>query len=103
MADADEMSRCKDCGLPTTRCRIVDGQEEPQPPWEWYMVADKVWAQAHDHDPDQDPSGFLCIECLEVRLGRKLGPEDFPAFGINVHAGLNNLSSDRLRSRLLGS
>lgn len=44
--------------------------------------------------------GFLCVGCLEVRLGYRLGPEDF-----NQEAPVNTpelAGSDRLWSRLTG-
>jgi hypothetical protein len=34
--------------------------------WEWYMVRNELWASAGLND------GFLCIACLESRIGRKL-------------------------------
>ena len=37
---------------------------------EWYMVHDDLWPLAKD-------GGFLCISCLEGRLGRRLTPVDF--------------------------
>ena len=54
---------CADCGFDTI---VV----------EYYMVHDHVWAAA-GMGPDED-SGFLCIGCLERRLGRPLIGGDFP-------------------------
>ncbi|BBY09997.1 hypothetical protein [Mycobacterium marseillense] len=49
--------RCEDCGADT---------------WdETYKVDEVLWATAGH------PSGFLCIGCLEGRLGRALTPDDF--------------------------
>jgi hypothetical protein len=63
---------------------------------EWYMVKDEVWELAwppgHYHpnrgptiarpDPD-DYNEFLCIECLERRLGRMLSRRDFTDVQVN--------------------
>jgi hypothetical protein len=53
---------CADCGTDTTPC---PGE------WEYYMVHNTVWSCA------QMKGGFLCVGCLEARLGRKLEPCDF--------------------------
>lgn len=45
---------------------------------EYYMVTNPVWHQAVP-----DGKGFLCIACLEERLGRELTPEDFPDVAVN--------------------
>jgi hypothetical protein len=45
---------------PTTLCSF--GED--------YMISDAVWREAH---PSSD-LGFLCVACLERRLGRELGP-----------------------------
>lgn len=50
---------CKDCGVKTVEIG------------EYYNVYNDVWNEA---DGGQ---GFLCIGCLENRLGRKLNPDDF--------------------------
>src|SRR5262245_59749408 len=55
--------RCADC----RRCT-----------WgEVYMVHDHLW-EAAGMAPD---GGFLCIGCLETRLGRRLAPADFRGRG----------------------
>src|SRR5262249_8250918 len=59
---------CSDCGIATA----PEGWFR-SPPWEWYMVQDHVWAAAGMGSTD----GFLCIGCLEARLGRSLGAADF--------------------------
>lgn len=65
--------QCADCGLDS----------------ELYMVHDSVWPVAPDF-------GFLCVPCLEDRIGRRLTSEDFNDAPCNdpVTAG------PRLRSRL---
>ena len=45
------------------------------------MVHDAVWAAAGM--PTATPSGFLCVGCLERRLGRRLRPDDFSEFEVN--------------------
>jgi hypothetical protein len=91
----DDDTRCSDCGTVTL-------SPEPGVRAEWYTVHDEVWAAA-----GAEPHGvILCIGCLEARLGRWLGPDDFSG------APLNDLSvadsaryawswrTDRLVSRL---
>jgi hypothetical protein len=56
---------CVDCGtdtLPTGWHRRA----------EYYSVHDEVWAAA-----GMQFEGFLCIGCLEVRVGRRLTRSDF--------------------------
>ena len=81
-----------DCGEPTYR----DNQ-----PSEWYMVHDDIWAQAGAPTRavmDERTSGFyLCIGCLEVRLGRQLVAADFPDYPVNQMRAHN---TDRLNDRL---
>jgi hypothetical protein len=70
-----EESPCADCGMETT-----PGLENREPPigqWEYYMVRNAVWKAAGMR------SGFLCIGCLEDRLGRRLSSRDFTAMPIN--------------------
>lgn len=80
---------CLDCGWLTCR------HDEPG---EWYVVTDQVWRQAGMTDTRQwlsehpgapiGPAGglnhYLCIGCLEARLGRRLAPADFPGLPINL-------------------
>lgn len=55
---------CADCGEHTL------GRNKPH---EWYMVHDRVWAKAGM----KPKGGYLCISCLETRLGRRLRHADF--------------------------
>jgi hypothetical protein len=77
-------AKCSDCGQDTA----------PKPPrrgrWEWYIVRDDVWALPGMRD------GYLCICCLELRLGRSLCATDFSSTPINDH---HSLDTARLRSR----
>ena len=57
---------------------------------EYYEVHDRLWREVA-HAPgigqsDNGPEGyFLCIGCLEERIGRKLTPKDFkPATSANM-------------------
>lgn len=45
---------------------------------ERYMVHDHVWAAA-----GMCPFGFLCVGCIEQRLGRRLHAADFLNVGLN--------------------
>ena len=58
------------------------------------MVHDAVWAQAGAVD------GYLCIGCLETRLGRALGPDYFPDFPVNEHP--HPWDTERLAARKAG-
>ena len=40
---------------------------------DWFMVKDRVWHAA----TRSAASRFLCVECLEHRIGRKLAAADF--------------------------
>ena len=62
---------------------------------ESYMVQKAVWEEA---GMERD-GGYLCIGCLERRLGRMLTPRDFTDVPIN---DLDPSQTKRLVSRLLG-
>src|SRR5580765_6420547 len=83
---------CLDCGEPTCRNRR---------PSEWYMVHDHIWAQSGAptrHVMDERTQGcYLCIGCLEARLGRQLTAADFPDYPVNqVHPRNTARLNDRL-------
>jgi hypothetical protein len=86
--------RCIDCGRRTNIAKTVGGRES-------YMVHDSVWFAAGmpKREPNKTSADFLCIGCLEARLGRKLMPSDFTGAPINRPDRLN---SQRLNSRLTG-
>ena len=63
---------------------------------EYYMVRDLVWQEAGMSER-KDQATFLCIGCLEARLGRMLTARDFTRVPIN-RAGRWN--SSRLNARL---
>jgi len=54
---------------------------------EFYMLKDEVWLAAVG--PDSFIGGsYLCVGCLELRLGRRLRPDDFTDVSINkIHGG----------------
>jgi hypothetical protein len=98
---------CADCGTFTA----MRGR-----PSEWYMVRDDVWeAAGMPAEPAcsidtfteyqayvADLSGrFLCIGCLEARLGRELTPADFTTAEVNDPAV--TWMSGRLTSRISGA
>jgi hypothetical protein len=68
---------------------------------EYYMVHDEIWEQAVGNDeafPDEHTHrAYLCIGCIEARLGRELTPQDFIACPINMY---DHLHSDRLNDRI---
>lgn len=68
---------CRDCGVNTSHVE------------EYYMLTPEVWKEAVP-----DLIGMLCINCVELRLGRQLWPEDF------MDSPINNFHS-RLSSRVL--
>jgi hypothetical protein len=64
-------TQCHDCGTETL-------SPEPGVPTEYYMVHDRLWQAA------RAPSrGYLCVGCLEHRLGRHLHRGDFPPIPLN--------------------
>jgi hypothetical protein len=69
---------CKDCGMDTTPRKR---------PGEYYMIHDALWfAAGMTHHPDGEDAQFkeyLCIGCLEKRLGRELTGVDFTVAPVN--------------------
>ena len=83
-----EASPCRDCGMDTTP---YDEHGEPIPgTWEWYGVRADVWRTARM----KPNGGYLCIECLEQRLHRKLTAADFKTLNTT------DLDTPRLLNRL---
>jgi RNA polymerase sigma-32 factor len=66
---------------------------------ESYMVHDELWDRAHKHAPRR-AKGYLCIGCLEDRIGRKLTPVDFTDALCNSPKRAGNVMSLRLRARV---
>ena len=85
MIDREPML-CADCGFDTT-----DN--------EYYMVRNDVWEQALGRKyPPQPDHVFLCIGCLENRIGRTLSRRDFIDCPLNTHPDFRR--SRRLRNRM---
>jgi hypothetical protein len=66
-------SVCDDCGADTTPCTGKRGCRHSGT-WEYYMVHNHLW-----------PGGvhYLCVGCLERRLGRRLTAADFTDVPVN--------------------
>jgi hypothetical protein len=87
---AKEPTICDDCGIDTTPCTGKRGCRH-KGKWEWYMVWPELWEQAGS-------ARYLCIGCLEQRLGRRLFAEDFnPDLPVNW---LSPWNTPRLDNRL---
>jgi hypothetical protein len=90
----DSGAPCMDCGVDTFE---ID---------ESYMVSDEVWLAACPWNTAGAMFDFLCVGCLEGRIGRRLEPGDFPDYPINHGRHYENGSpyarSERLRARLAG-
>jgi hypothetical protein len=99
-----EPSPCLDCGRDTTpckgglRCRGRRPWCRHKGRWEWYSVQQHLWEEALGSDHDRRDT-FLCIGCLERRLGRQLTPDDFTEVAINE---LTTWDTPRLADRKLG-
>ncbi|MGW9238048.1 hypothetical protein ACWGRL_04820 [[Kitasatospora] papulosa] len=79
-----KVQRCKDCRVDV---RMIS---------EWYTVHDHVWAQAGTCQ-----QGYLCIGCLETRIGRPLTSHDFTDAPVNRHnSGKWGRRSTRFTDRL---
>jgi hypothetical protein len=63
------------------------------------MVRDEVWQQAGMPNDDHTMRHFLCIGCLERRIGRKLVADDFMLVLLNDPDNPHN--TPLLRSRML--
>jgi hypothetical protein len=70
---ATPMAPCGDCGVDT----LAPATSPPSGRAEYYMIHDHLWATAGGIQ------GFLCIGCLEIRLGRQLTAADFSLTGVN--------------------
>lgn len=85
-------SICADCGVDTTPCTGKRGCRH-KGRWQWYMVTKALWKRAGMKD------GFLCIPCLEARIGRPLKPRDFTKWPVN---DLNAWDTDLIWMRKTG-
>lgn len=85
---------CHDCGIDTSPSWAAAAA------YEWYMVSDAVWRAAKG-----PRHGYLCIGCLEHRLGRQLDVADFidtpvNSLGPEVEHHAWSQRTPRLRDRL---
>ena len=86
---------CKDCGVNTIPTTNNEQGGARKGCCEYYMVHDELWANAGmKYD-----GGFLCVGCLEQRLGRELIAGDFANNFIHNDPDLP-AHTPRLRSRL---
>jgi hypothetical protein len=69
-------TQCVDCGV-----ECLPDTPEGAADWQQYGVHDGVWAAAGRG------RGWLCVSCLEVRLGRSLSAADL------IHAEINRLGA----------
>ena len=72
--------RCEDCKAST------DGEHD--------LVHDALWFEACPN-----PSAWLCLGCLETRLGRRLVPSDFKPINLNF-SPLIEARSERFQNRV---
>lgn len=77
-----------------TKWDCVDCSENTS--YEHYFVKNEVWIG----EASMSEAGMLCVGCLEVRIERKLAPEDFTSAHINNPK--THPMTIRLRSRILG-
>ncbi len=80
----DDLMPCADCGVYTLN--------------EYYIVHDDIWELAWSKHKSR--SGFLCVGCLENRLGRTLTPGDFTDCPVNDLEDVRWFRSERLMHRL---
>jgi hypothetical protein len=86
-----ESGLCKDCGKATMR--TPDFMDE------YYMITEELWAMTglKPHD------GFLCITCLEKRIGRQLTSDDFTDVYVNQFPFFpSDILLNRLGSKVKG-
>lgn len=88
-----DVSPCRSCGVDTTPCTGKRGCRH-KGRWEWYMVRDAIWRAVGGGE------GFLCIACLEGKLGRPLNRTDFTDAPVNDFPD-DPWCTDRLRAALL--
>lgn len=91
LVDLGSPTSCSDCAADVMP--YDDDGRPSENAWEWYMVHHHVWEAAHAVQP---PARYLCVGCLEQRLGRRLTPEDFSDYDINAPSWT---SSRRLATR----
>lgn len=73
-----------DCGVDTVEC-------------DYYMVQDWLWKQAAGNRHKE----MLCIQCLSIRLGRRLTEEDFTDCSLNYSMGFKSPAKKASFSRVM--
>jgi hypothetical protein len=93
---------CCDCGMAT----VPSGNPKPGT-FEQFIVKDDIWIVAGMKPGKVDPKtyelvggGFLCVGCIEERLGRRLTANDINPMTIG-NLLISPWITDRLRSRIL--
>jgi hypothetical protein len=86
---------CADCSMiltirSTGLGAMFDGHNH-----EWFMVKDNVWARGQRGGKCR----FLCVGCLERRIGRKLSSDDFKR---SAKVNFVDQTSAKLRRRMRG-
>lgn len=82
---------CDDCGMETNHIKRDDDGAE------FYMVKPAVWKAA---EAAGGKANFLCVGCLEDRVGRPLRSSDFTDAPLNTAPDWEYGRSARLRDRL---
>lgn len=72
-------SLCDDCSVDVTPHDQYGSPFEGG--WEWYMVRDEIWSLVNAGHEEE--THYLCIGCLEGRLGRGLTARDFADLEVN--------------------
>jgi len=103
MKDRIQPSLCRDCGTDCTPCTGARGCRHAGK-WEHYMVTAEVWSAAGMPAPtvrgyNESDGDFLCVGCLEARLGRTLVSGDFSKVPLNEPSPWD---TPRLASRKAG-
>jgi hypothetical protein len=97
---ANGTATCCDCGMNT----MPSGKPKPRT-FEQFICKDEVWAAAGMTPGKISPNhelvggGFLCVGCIETRLGRRLTIDDFKPIVISLL--FEPWPTERLRSRAL--
>jgi hypothetical protein len=82
---------CADCNtVLTIRDGLFGGWTN-----EWFMLKDRVWQRSQRDRKCR----FLCVGCLECRIGRKLSSDDFRR---SAKVNFVGQKSARLRRRMRG-
>jgi len=84
---------CADCGMTLTVRGTLWGIGDRDS--EWFLVKDRIWRQSQR----KGECRFLCVGCLENRIGRKLTADDFKR---SAKVNFVGQKSPKLRRRMRG-